>query len=104
MGREKAWSKMESPSWSHLVGQLLLESVQPPESVLELAAILLAGQTAHPTPWEGCIKPSRSTLSLCPRAANSGDCRESRAGQIRRTAPPASFQLLSGNGGALNTM
>ena len=56
--REKAWSKMESLS-PHLVGQLLLESVQPPESVLELAAILLAGQTAHPTPWEGCIRPSR---------------------------------------------
>ena len=50
--REKAWSKMESLSWSHLVGQLLLESVEPPESVLELAAILLAGQTAHPAPWD----------------------------------------------------
>ena len=57
--REKAWSKMESLSWSHLVGQLLLESVEPPESVFELTTILLAGQTAHPTPWEGCIKPSR---------------------------------------------
>ena len=42
---------MESLS-THLVGQLLLESVEPPESILELAAILLAGPTAHPTPWD----------------------------------------------------
>ena len=36
--------------WPHLVSQLPLESMQPSESVLKLAAILLAGQTTHPAP------------------------------------------------------
>ena len=53
--QSKRVEKPEGAS-SHLVRQLLLQSMEPPEGVLKLAAILLAREPAHPTPCRTQVK------------------------------------------------
>ena len=90
----RAWSRLRASSNWPPSCWLARPLTRPPgmHQAIKLVCWINKSQHYSPSILSSLLTVlARSTLSLCPCAANSGDCRESRAGQIRRTAPPARY-------------